>query len=190
MAWFLFAGQKSLGVRVSVEHSLVLGSMVEINVISSWGIKLDLISLQGSELTRFWCGFRKWFGSGLWIKRKIFSVWGCKLTCFFVRESQLPWFLWGGRKWFRFSVWVENGFVYVGDRTWHDFSVGIGKRLGFIQYGGPNTLGFSVRIEIIMALVSRDQNCFFYRGNRKWLDLSVGIGIDLIFAWGSQNSWF
>ena len=47
----LYAGQKSLGFSVSIEIYLVFAWVVDIDLVSMLGIELDLISVQGSELT-------------------------------------------------------------------------------------------------------------------------------------------
>ena len=41
--------------------------VVEIDLISMEGIKIDLISVSGSELTWFFCGRRKMLGVSIWI---------------------------------------------------------------------------------------------------------------------------
>ena len=45
LAWFLYAGRKSLGFNVNIEHDFVFVWVVEIDLISLWGIQLDLISV-------------------------------------------------------------------------------------------------------------------------------------------------
>ena len=38
MAWFSYAGRKSLGFRVSMETDLIFVRVVEIDLISAWGL--------------------------------------------------------------------------------------------------------------------------------------------------------
>ena len=64
--------------------------LVEIDLISVWGIELDLISVKRSELTLFLCGGRKRLGfvsgsKSTWflcrgIKIDLNLEWGSKLT--------------------------------------------------------------------------------------------------------------
>ena len=53
--------------------------MVELDVISVWGIETDLMSVQGSDLT--------WFCAG--VKKDLVLMSGSKLTCFCVGASKL-----------------------------------------------------------------------------------------------------
>ena len=45
MTWFWYVGRKSLGFSVSIELDLVFAWVVEIYLISLWGIELDLRSV-------------------------------------------------------------------------------------------------------------------------------------------------
>ena len=63
---------------------------------------------------------------------------GIEIDLFFVRGSELPWFLCGGRKLLGFSVWIEFDLVYVGDRTWVNFSLAIGIDLALV-WGSKKT---------------------------------------------------
>ena len=45
--------------------------VVEIDLISVWGIEVNLISVSGSELTWFLCGGRKSLGFNVWIELKL-----------------------------------------------------------------------------------------------------------------------
>ena len=94
----------------------------------------------GSNLTWFQCRDRNWIGFGGGVKNDLVLVFGSKLSSsmgfeidlFLVRGSELTWLLSGGGKWLRFIiVLIKIGLVYVGDRIWLDFSVGIGIDLVF-----------------------------------------------------------
>ena len=58
--------------------------VVEIDLISMEGIKIDLISVSGSELTWFFCGRRKMLGVSIWIGIHLDFEWGRKLLAFSV----------------------------------------------------------------------------------------------------------
>ena len=51
--------RKRHGFSVGIDIDLVVVWVVELAVISVWGIGVDLISVQGSEFTWFLCGGRK-----------------------------------------------------------------------------------------------------------------------------------
>ena len=55
----LDAGRKSLGLSVSIKTDLVFVWVVDIDMISMWGIEHDLDSVKGSELIWFMSGCRK-----------------------------------------------------------------------------------------------------------------------------------
>ena len=52
-----------------------------------------------------------------------YNKWMVCNCCAYVRCCLDSVFVWG------FSVWIEIDLVYVGDRTWHGFKVGVGKDL-------------------------------------------------------------
>ena len=106
LTWFLCGRVQSKLTRCLDAGHKLLGLMVSIDIdfISVRGIELALISVQGSELTWFWCGGRESLGFTRSIESNLVSVWGLKLTCFlcwveddlvFVLRSKLTWFMCG-----------------------------------------------------------------------------------------------
>ena len=56
--------------------------VVEIDLISVWGIEIELISVMGSELTWFLCVDRKILGFSVWIEITWCDVGASQFTSF------------------------------------------------------------------------------------------------------------
>ena len=147
--------------------------MIETDVISAWGIRVDLISVHGSELTRFrlavemtwfrvWIEFSFVFMSG-WTKNWLVSRVRSKLIllqCW----SKLPWFCVEGRN----DLKDRNWLVLVRGSKWTLFLCAYQK-----------LLVSSVRIEVDLFFVMVFE-----------IDLISARGIELhvisVYGW----SWF
>ena len=154
---------------------------IEIDLSLVWGskwlgfgvwIELDLISVQGSRLTRFWC--RNWniLGSSVGIEMNLvlvlrhqnihdfiaaikmvltsFSI-GIRINLFFGRGAKITWFT----PWIEITLvlcgGVEIGLILEWGSNWHDFSSGVGTRIVFVW--GSDWLGFSVGIQSDLLFV-------------------------------------
>ena len=102
---FLYAGRKSLGFSVSIEMDLVL-KVGEIDLISVWGIGIDLISVQRSETAWFLCvavendlflayGL-KYLGFCVGASKSSYIRVGIEIDLISVMGSKLIWFFFGG----------------------------------------------------------------------------------------------
>ena len=97
----LCEGRKILVLSVCTDIDLVF-VMAEIDLISFWGIELDLISVRG--LNWFGCvGGRNWFVTCMLAENHLFSRWAWKLTWFLCGWSTLTWCQCGGSNltWFQ-----------------------------------------------------------------------------------------
>ena len=114
------------------------------------GIKVDLISVMGSN----WLGFcgrdRNWLGFSVGIEIDLFFVRGSNLTSFLCAGRtylvvmcawKYAWFLCAGRKWLVFSEGIDSLGFCVG-RKWLGFS-----------YEGRKSLGLIVSFEIDLVFV-------------------------------------
>ena len=176
---------------MAVEKWLVFSVWIEINTafVSGhrnrldirMGIEIDLISVMGSKLTWFLCG---------WPKMTWFQCGGSELTLISVMGSKLTWFLCGGRKWLVLSVGIEiySVCVFVGgielhwifsvSLNWLDFTVG--SRTWYDQCRDRNWR-FCAGVEDYLVLVSGSKlGCFFVSKHQNWLELN----------WGSKWTWF
>ena len=144
-----------------------------------WGRGIEMTCLWGrSKLILLLCAGRLSFGFHVWIEMNLVSVYGPKLTYFSVLIDWLR-FCGGG--------WICFDFI-VGDRTWLDFSVGVGIDLFFVW--GRKWLGFSFWIEIDLVWVSGSKLTCFLCGDGNWLGYCVHVENILILVFGSKMTWF
>ena len=165
----------------------------------SIGIRIDLVSVWGSETTCFKCRDRNWFGFGVAASKLTWIIGGWKLTLIQCRD----------RKWLGLCV----DLVYVGDRTRLDFSIGIKIDLGLVwglemtcfKCRDRNRFGFGVAASKLTWIVGGWKLTLIQCRNRKWLgfcvdlvyvgdrtrlDFSIGMKIDLVLVWRSEMTWF
>ena len=146
--------------------------VAEVGLISAWGIKLDLISVSGSEVTWFLCGGRKMLGFSAWI------------------ESNLV-FVSGHRNWLRFTIGIEIDLFFLRrgeidfvrakiglSLVWSiDLVLGGRPRLTWFWDAGRISLGLCVSIEIDLVWCGRSKLTWFqHRGSILYKPNKTGPG--------------
>ena len=170
-------------LSTDIEIYLAVEWVVEIDVLSVWGIGIDL----------FLCGGRKWLGLQSGSKLTWCLCWGALVfrvieIGLFLGWSKVTRFLCGGPNWLGFCVRTEKYLVLkygskliwflCAGRKWPVFCVGI-DWLSFCV-GGRNWLGFCMRTGNHLVLVWASKLTWF----------CVGIRIDLVFVWRSKLTCF
>ena len=170
-------------LSTDIEIYLAVEWVVEIDVLSVWGIGIDL----------FLCGGRKWLGLQSGSKLTWCLCWGALVfrvieIGLFLGWSKVTRFLCGGPNWLGFCVRTEKYLVLkygskliwflCAGRKWPVLCVGI-DWLSFCV-GGRNWLGFCMRTGNHLVLVWASKLTWF----------CVGIRIDLVFVWRSKLTCF
>ena len=159
--------------------------VVEIDLISLMAIDFGLLSAEGSELSWFWCGGRKWLFLGFGSKL-IWCSYGDRNSLVFCAEIVFDLVFVGRSKMTWFGVWIEVNFVFVsGDRN------GVGRKLlGFQEWIEIDSVFFCRPLMPCFLCLDRwtwflcgwsKMTWFLYAGKK--LLFRVSIEIDLVFVW-------
>ena len=173
---------------------VVLGHLNRLHI---WvRMKIDLISVMGSNQTWFLCGGSKetWFTFGY--RSWLFCA-GGHGNFFGVCSTITMWFSCMGRNWYGFWVGIAIDLLFfgpktafcVGGRNWLDFCLSAGNH--FVLVWASKLTSFLCRLSKRAWFRCRRSNLtWFLRWDRNWLAFGLGVDNYLFLVFGSDYLGF